>query len=120
MNRRRFFPLLLTAGILLFGCRILGPDLIFTPTELPAAALEQPYRATIVVSENNTPVGDMYIESGTLPAGLTFTFLESTDSAEISGTPTETGVFEFTVGAWCYGTNVSGDQGQQHYTLVVE
>jgi hypothetical protein len=39
--------------------------------------------------------------------------------AEISGTPEEDGRFEFTVGAWCLGTNVSGQTGQQHYELLV-
>jgi len=34
--------------------------------------------------------------------------------------PTETGTFKFTVGAWCLGTNVSGQTGQREYELVVK
>lgn len=118
--------LLLTGGLLLSCCWLLascgdtGPELTFSPTELPAAEKGQPYRATLTVSDNDTPVGDLFVQSGALPPGLELTFHEGTDSAEISGTPTEAGTFEFVVEAWCFGTNVSGDTGAQAYTLVVE
>ncbi|MBN1954092.1 MAG: hypothetical protein JW900_03475 [Anaerolineae bacterium] len=120
IKAHRILPLLLLFGFLLCGCESQGPMLIFSPAELPPATVGQPYQVTIVVSENDTPVGDMFVEDGSLPPGLAFVFLEGADSAEISGTPTEAGTFEFTVGAWCFGTNVSGDTGQQLYTLVVE
>ena len=94
-------------------------DLTISPTELPEAEVGQPYQAEIVVSDNDTPVGDMFIESGTLPPGLTLIFPTAIDTAEISGTPEEAGTFEFVVGAWCFGTNVNGDSGEQSYTLVV-
>jgi hypothetical protein len=96
-----------------------GHELIFSPTDLPEAEVGQPYQVTIAISENYTPVGDVFIESGALPSGLTLTFLENTDTAEITGTPEEAGTFEFVIGAWCMGTNVSGDTGRQAYTLVV-
>jgi hypothetical protein len=96
-----------------------GHRLTFSPTELPEAEVGQSYQVTIVISDNHTPVGDVFLESGTLPPGLTLTFLESTDTAEISGTPEEAGTFEFVIGAWCFGTNVSGDTGEHAYTLVV-
>jgi hypothetical protein len=119
---------LLAVGLLAGCCcglpiPVLGPepeyDLTISPTELPEAEVGRPYQVAIVVSDNDTPVGDMFIESGTLPPGLTLTFPTATDTAEISGTPEEAGTFEFVVGAWCFGTNVSGDTGEQVYTLVV-
>ena len=110
--------LLLAAALLACGGR--RPDLVFSPAELPEAQVGQSYSATISVSGNVTPVGDMFVESGTLPAGLQLTFDEASRTAELSGTPTESGTYQFTVGAWCLGTNVSGQTGQREYELVVK
>jgi hypothetical protein len=115
-----WLPVLLLAGALL-ACR--GgqrPDLVFSPADLPEAQVGQPYSVTLTVSGNETPVGDMYLDSGALPAGLDLTFDEDSRTAQISGTPTEAGTFNFTVGAWCYGTNVNGQTGEHAYELVVK
>jgi hypothetical protein len=80
----------------------------------------QPYRVTIDVDDNDTPVANIWIKSGALPRGLTLSFREGDDAAEISGTPEETGTFAFVIGARCLGTNVNGETGEQAYTLVVE
>jgi hypothetical protein len=42
------------------------------------------------------------------------------DTAKISGVPEEAGTFTFTVRVWCYGTNVSAQQGEKEYSILVE
>ena len=96
-----------------------GGPLKFTPDTLPEAQVGGSYEAEIQITLNNTPVGDFFISEGSLPEGLEFTFLEGEDAASITGTPTEEGTFTFTVGAWCFGTQVSGQTGEKSYTLTV-
>jgi hypothetical protein len=62
----------------------------------------------------------MMIQDGELPAGLDFVFLDGEDAAEIIGIPEEAGVFEFTVYAWCYGMQVSGQTLEKKYQIVVK
>ena len=116
---RLWVPALLLAAALL-ACGDRRPALVFSPAELPQAQVGQPYSATFSISGNVTPVGDMFVDTGTLPPGLQLTFDEASRTAELSGTPTEAGTFKFTVGAWCFGTNVSGQTGQREYELVVK
>ena len=96
-----------------------GGPLKFTPDDLPDAQVGNVYDEEIRVTLNNTPVGDFFISEGTLPEGLEFTFLEGEDAATITGTPTEAGTFSFTVSAWCFGTQVSGQTGDKSYSLIV-
>lgn len=92
----------------------------FTPTKLPDAAVGQEYQATINVSGNRTPVGQISIDSGTLPSGLNLRFEKGTSAAVINGTPQEAGTFKLTIGAWCMGTNQAGQTGHQNYELSVK
>ena len=115
---RLWAPLLLAAALLACGDR--RAALVFSPAELPEAQVGQPYSASISVSGNVTPVGDMFVDTGALPPGLLLDFDETSRTAELSGTPTEIGTFKFAVGAWCFGTNVSGQTGEHSYTLVVK
>jgi len=78
-----------------------------------------PYKVDILVGGNLTPVGNYSIADGILPPGLHLVVDEDLHTAKISGTPTQTGTFQFTVSVWCYGTNVSGQTGEKKYTLVV-
>jgi len=94
--------------------------LVFSPDPLPQAAIGQAYQATIKISENSTPVGSMTIDSGSLPSGLAFQFNKGTDSAVITGTPSQSGSFKFTLGAWCMGTNSQGQSGTHNYLLLVK
>jgi hypothetical protein len=103
-----------------FGCTD-RHALEFSPATLPDAQVGQPYSATITVSQAATPVGGAGIQDGALPAGLDFALGQEHDNTiRISGTPTATGTFRFTVSVWCYGTNVSGQTGTHEYTLVVK
>jgi hypothetical protein len=96
------------------------PALSFAPDTLPDASVGVPYSAVITVSGNQTPVFQMSADLE-LPAGLALVY--DTDArgnrAELSGTPTTAGTYQFTVSAWCLGTNVNGQTGSRHYTLVV-
>ncbi|MDX9952619.1 MAG: hypothetical protein RBT75_00880 [Anaerolineae bacterium] len=95
-------------------------ELEFSPVTLPDARVDEPYSVLITVSNNDTPVFDIGMWNGTLPQGLEFTYIENTNTAEISGEPLETGTFTFEIGAMCFGTNVSGQVDSHSYTLVVE
>ena len=65
-------------------------------------------------------VGGASVAPGTLPPGLTLELLPGqVDTVRISGTPTTAGTSEFTVSVWCFGTNVSGQTGEQRYAITV-
>ncbi len=96
------------------------PPLRFVPATLPAATSGAAYTTEIVVEDNVTPVGGASVAPGTLPDGLSLELLPGhADTIRISGTPTRAGTFEFTVSVWCFGTNVSGQTGEQRYTITV-
>jgi hypothetical protein len=97
-----------------------GGPLKFEPDSLPVAQAGVMYKAEIHITGNNTPVGDFSISEGALPAGLALVFQDGEDAAIISGIPEETGTFVFTVSVWCFGTQVSGQTGEQEYSVVVE
>ena len=46
--------------------------------------------------------------------------IKGQDAAQIGGTPRKSGTFKFTVSAWCFGTNTSGQFGHHDYILVVQ
>jgi len=115
---RRVLSLLALVGAML-GCRVLSPPLTFSPAELPEAQVGQSYKVTIAVSGNRTPVFFISVEEGDLPEGLALYYEEGSSTAEIRGVPSEAGEYEFTVTAWCRGTNVSGQVGEHRYRLVV-
>ncbi len=106
-----------------FACMLFGPSrgpLTFQPETLPAAQTGVPYESKITISGNATPAGEFSISEGTLPPGLTLETVETDHSARISGTPEQPGTYSFKVYVWCYGTNVSGQEGEKDYTLVVK
>ena len=118
----RRYALALTLAVLsaaVLGCQP-RPALTFAPAALPAARTGHPYQVSLTVSRNVTPVGRIYVAAGTLPRGLALADQRGDSSAEISGTPAAAGRFEFTIAAWCLGTNTSGQAGQRDYVLVVK
>ncbi len=94
--------------------------LLITPESLPEAQVGVMYEVKMQITQNVTPVGDMMIQEGELPAGLEFVFLDGEDAAQIIGVPKDVGVFEFTVYVWCYGTQVSGQTLEKKYRIVVK
>lgn len=93
-----------------------------SPATLPDAEAGKPYQVKISAVNNDTPVGGVSIRSGQLPEGLQIEKLkgEGKEAAEISGTPQKTGTYEFSIHAWCFGTNKTGDSVEQKYTLTVK
>ncbi len=120
-NKLLVFLSTITLALVTLACAQLSgvAALKFAPDTLPDAQLNTPYEAEIQVTQNNTPVGAFSIAKGTLPAGLELVKVQGKDQAKISGTPTESGTFTFTVSVWCYGTNVSGQTGEKEYRIVV-
>lgn len=106
--------------LLLVACNTGRAALEFSPDRLADGSVGQPYEAVIAVTNNETPVGDIYVASGALPPGLSLDFSRGTSAAaRLTGTPTAAGSYVFVVSAWCLGTNVSGQAGEQSYSLVV-
>lgn len=96
------------------------PDpLVIEPASLPEAQAGVMYEIEIHITQNVTPVGDMWIKEGALPAGLEFVFLKDKDAAKISGVPQEAGTFDITIYPWCFGTMVSGQTLEKEYQIVV-
>lgn len=119
MRSTRFLTIVLLA-VTLIACNASRGALAFSPDRLQDGAVGQPYDAIVQVTNNDTPVGDMYVSSGALPPGVTLNFARgSSSSADLTGTPTTAGTYVFTVSAWCLGTNVEGQSGEQSYSLVV-
>jgi len=97
------------------------PALQFSPATLPDAQVGSSYATTITVSQAVTPVGGASVVDGALPAGLDLALAKKPDNTiQISGTPTVSGTFSFTISVWCYGTNVGGQTATQPYVLVVK
>ena len=118
-----FVPIVLVCAFALtavVGCTDRHP-LEFTPTSLADAQVGSAYSATITVTQAATPVGGVSVQNGTLPAGLELALNGTHDNTiKLSGTPTASGTFTFSVSVWCLGTNVSGQTATQPYTLTVK
>ena len=111
-----------TVGLSLAACSVLEPprpSLVFTPAQLPKAAVGQAFDTSVTVSSNVTPVGSIFVAKGKLPPGLSLAHVRGDSSAAFKGTPTKAGSYAFALGAWCLGTQVTGQSGQQAYVLVV-
>ncbi|MBO9789362.1 putative Ig domain-containing protein [Xanthomonas phaseoli] len=91
---------------------ILNDDAVVTisPTSLPAATAGTAYSQTLTAS-GGTPGYSFVISAGTLPAGMTLNA-----AGVLSGTPTASGSFNFTVTATDSGVPTSGSRA---YTLTV-
>jgi hypothetical protein len=97
------------------------PTLQFSPATLPDAQVGSSYAANITVSQAVTPVGGASVQDGALPAGLDLELAKDPNNTiQISGTPTVSGTFSFTIYVWCRGTNVNGQTATQQYVLVVK
>ncbi len=94
------------------------PPLLFSPDTLPEARVGVAYEVTIRVSQGQSPVGDVLVSKGRLPAGLELVFDPATTTARIDGTPIEAGSYSFTIHAWCYGTLTEGQSGEKDYVLI--
>ncbi|MCW0389332.1 hypothetical protein NB722_003871 [Xanthomonas sacchari] len=92
---------------------ILNDDVVVTisPTSLPAATAGTSYSQTLTASGGTAPYG-FAITTGTLPVGMLLS-----SAGVLSGTPSGTGSFNFTVSATDSGA--SPISGSRAYTLTV-
>ena len=135
-NKSFILVMVLLVSMVSFACSLFTraeemptPNYIFTPVttplkiepdSMPNAQTGVAYEVEMRVSDNVTPVSNVSISSGSLPAGLELVFVDHVDGAKISGVPEETGTFAFTVVVGCFGTMVSGQSGEKEYVIVVE
>jgi len=99
-----------TQSISLSGTGVAPPTITLSPTTLPTATTGTAYSQTISASGGTSPYA-YSLSSGSLPNGLTL----NSSSGVLSGTPTQAGVFSFTVTA----TDANSYTGKQSYTLDV-
>jgi hypothetical protein len=123
-DHRVAVPLLLSFAVLFaLSCFLIttprGP-LEFDPVSLPVAQAGMKYDSKIRISGNATPAGQFSVSEGALPPGLTLEKVEGEDAVRLFGIPEQPGTFKFKVFVWCYGTNVSGQQGEMEYSLVIQ
>ena len=86
---------------------------LVTTTSVPAGTVGTAYNQTLVATSGTAPfIWSVVLGSGALPDGLTL----DPNTGVISGTPTATGTFNFTVRV----TDVNGAFDEQALTLVVE
>ena len=96
-------------GSTAYSVTIACPNITITPSSLPNGTTGVAYNRTIQASGGTDPY--TFSITGTLPTGLTM------DAAgNISGTPTATGTFNFTVTA----TDFNGCQKSKAYTITIE
>jgi uncharacterized protein (TIGR03437 family) len=85
------------------------PTITLSPGSLPSGAVGAAYNQTIIASGGASPYS-FTVSAGTLPNGLTLS-----SGGALSGTPTRSGNFNFTIRA----TDATGCQGARAYTLVI-
>jgi PKD repeat protein len=85
------------------------PTITLSPASLPGATAGSPYSQTISAS-GGTPPYSFALSSGALPPGLTLAA-----SGALTGTPTTSGTFNFTVSA----TDAAGCIGSRGYAIIV-
>ncbi len=89
---------------------VINPAISVSPSTLPASTINVAYSQTISAT-NGTGTKTFSVSSGSLPAGLSL----DTNTGVLSGTPTASGTFNFTITA----TDTVGGTGSQAYSLVI-
>lgn len=101
-------------GLLVAGCvglaSCVGPPLVIVPTELPNAAQGTRYAQNLNITENR--VVRWNVSEGALPPGMTL----ASDSGLLSGRPTLSGTYDFTVSV---AESWPQRSGARVYTLTV-
>ncbi|WP_186445098.1 autotransporter domain-containing protein [Mesorhizobium sp. J18] len=87
-----------------------APEITLGPDSLPGGSAGTPYHSMNITAEGGSAPYAFAVTAGELPAGLT---LDS--DGTLSGTPSETGDFTFTIEA----TDDAGFTGERQYTLTI-
>jgi type VI secretion system secreted protein VgrG len=94
-------------------CAAVCPEITLAPATLPSGNVGTRYSQTITASGGTAPY-TFTVTAGSLPPGLTLTS-SGPSSALLSGTPTTTGPFNFTVTA----RDANNCPGSQPYTVTI-
>lgn len=95
------------------------PPLLFTPSSLARGTEGEVYHDTVSVSRNVSPLREITVAYGHMPPGLDLSHNQGESTAVISGTPTQPGLFSFTVRAWCYGEDESRQSNDKRYSIEI-
>ncbi|WP_332676496.1 putative Ig domain-containing protein [Brevundimonas sp.] len=90
------------------------PTIVVNPASLPAATVAAAYSQTLTGAGGQAPYGGFTVISGALPAGLSLAA-----GGALTGTPTASGVFNFTIRTTDSSTGAGPFQGSRPYTLTV-
>jgi hypothetical protein len=85
------------------------PTITLAPVGFPTGTINVPYNQTVTASGGTAPYS-FTVSLGNLPTGLTLS-----TAGVLSGTPTQIGMFNFTITA----TDANGCTGMQSYTLTI-
>ena len=90
---------------------VIAAAVTVSPTTLPNWTINKTGYSQTVTSSNGTGTKTLSISAGAVPTGMTFT----PATGVLTGTPTATGTFNFTVTA----TDAVGATGSQAYTIII-
>jgi hypothetical protein len=90
------------------------PTIVVNPATLPAATVAVAYSQTMTGAGGQAPYGGFTVISGALPAGLTLGA-----GGALTGTPTASGTFNFTIRTTDSTDGTGPFQGSRAYTLTV-
>ena len=97
-------------------CEIVAPAVRTIPVAQPAAVNFETTGCDIAIRFGATPIPVQWkLVAGVLPTGLTGPNFQGPDAANIIGTPSITGTYQFTLQA----TDQLGDTDQASFTLIV-
>ncbi|HEY0660566.1 MAG TPA: putative Ig domain-containing protein [Lysobacter sp.] len=100
-------------GTRAYSLTVNAPTISVAPTTLPGAAIGSAYSQTISASGATAPFS-YAITAGSLPAGLSLA-----SNGSLSGTPTASGTFNFTITATDSSTGTGPYTGSRAYSLTV-
>ncbi len=102
-----------TATRTYFGFTVAAPTISLSPSTLPSATQNSSYSQTVTASGGTSPY-TYAVTSGSLPSGVALS-----SSGTLSGTPTASGTFTFTITATDSTTGTGPATGGHSYTLTV-
>jgi hypothetical protein len=98
-------------GTKVYSIQIGCPTITLAPATLPGGTVGTAYSQTITTTAPGVANCNFQVIAGALPAGL----LLNGATGQLSGTPTTTGMFSFTIRATCFGSCI----GTRAYTLTI-
>jgi hypothetical protein len=96
-------------------------SITISPIAIATGTVGEPYHQIFRLSQNANGIASVSISKGTLPQGLGLAYEVRGDNFDISGTPTESGTFAFTVSVVTESGLFGGPQtGERSYSLRVD